>query len=266
MNELSLFGEDALPKLYKACETLAKSSMIPIHLRQKPQDVFAILVMGQELGIKPMQALNSINVIQGKPTISPQLMIAMIKSRLPEAIIKITSANGSVKCYTARSKDDLESGMFYESTWDMTKAKAMGLAQKDNYIKQPETMFRWRAVAESCRVTFPDILMGMYAPEEFQDIDGEIIKQKPLIDNSPLPNASDIDKDFPIPEEEKTVGPLYRIQQGKYKAKQLKDLTIEEIEEYNSDILSRKSLKSWEKDLVNIFDEYVSMIKVENEQ
>jgi hypothetical protein len=258
-NELTLFEKDNLDKMYKACTTLAKSKMIPVSIQGKPEDIFAILVMGAEIGIKPMQALNSINVIQGKPTISPQLMMAMIRGKLPGCIIDIKQnpATETVTCKTARSKEDLEAGLFYEAAWDMLRADKMGLSMKDNYKKQAKTMLTWRAVAESCRMTFPDIIMGLYVPEEFQDLEGKPLPQEV----SKAEQKSMMDEDFPIPEEETIVGDLYRIQHGKFRSKQLKDLTVEEIAEYREELLSRKTKKSWELDLISVFTEYLNSVE-----
>lgn len=253
-NELTLFGGESLELLYKACATLSKSKMIPVGLQGKQEDIFAILVMGNELGIRPMQALNSINVIQGKPTVSPQLMIAMIKGKLPDSVIDIKSdeVKGVVTCTTARSRQDLKDGLYFTSTWDMVKADKMGLSMKDNYKKQAETMLRWRAVAESCRITFPDIIMGLYMPEEFQDFEGNTI-EKP---------ESDIDKDFPIPPEEKVVGDLYRVQNGKFRSKQLKDLSVDEMAEYREELIKRTTpKKEWEINLINVFGQYLKSLE-----
>ena len=43
-----------------------------------PQSAVAIMVKGMELGLPAMAALNGITVIQGKPTVSPQLMLSLI--------------------------------------------------------------------------------------------------------------------------------------------------------------------------------------------
>ena len=45
-------------------------------------------------------------------------------------------------------------------------AKTLGLAGKDNWKKQPATMLKWRAVSACARVVFPDVIQGMYTPEE----------------------------------------------------------------------------------------------------
>lgn len=258
-NELTLFEGESLGRLYKACETLSKSKMIPVALQGKQDDIFAILVMGSELGIKPMQALNNINVIQGKPTVSPQLMIAMIRGKLPDAVIDVKSDHQKkeVKCKTARSKSDLEAGLFFESTWTLEKAERMGLTMKDNYKKQAETMLRWRAVAESCRITFPDLIMGLYIPEEFQDFDGKVI-----VEPANLTSKQMLDADFPIPQEEKEVGDLYRVQNGKFRGKQLKDLDLDEIAAYRDDLVRRTTpKKDWETELVSVFTEYLQSIE-----
>jgi hypothetical protein len=162
-----------------------------------------------------------------------------------------------VTCKTARSQEDLEAGLFYEAAWDMLRADKMGLSMKDNYKKQAKTMLTWRAVAESCRMTFPDIIMGLYVPEEFQDLEGKPLPQEV----SKAEQKSMMDEDFPIPEEETIVGDLYRIQHGKFRSKQLKDLTVEEIAEYREELLSRKTKKSWELDLISVFTEYLNSVE-----
>src|SRR3989304_4064742 len=58
-------------------ELLIRSGMLPTTLRQ-PEQVIAIMMRGKELGIGPMEALTSINVINGKVTSSTQLMLALI--------------------------------------------------------------------------------------------------------------------------------------------------------------------------------------------
>lgn len=162
----ALLNEDSLVLLEKRALTLSKSSILPEALRNKPADVLVILMMAFELDLPPMQAINGINVIYGRPTISPQLMIALIRRKIPGAIIKVEEGVLSCECFMARSgsKEDMEQG--YRACWDIGRAATMGLGSKDNYKKQPKTMLRWRAVGEAGRMIFPDILSGLYFPDE----------------------------------------------------------------------------------------------------
>lgn len=259
--ELSLYDKDKFDSAVKIAQTLAKSKIVPVAMQGKPEDVFAVLVMGAEIGIQPMTALNSINVIQGKPCISPQLMMALVRGRLPGSIIDIKQdeSKQTVTVRAARSKDELAAGLYYEATWSMERAERMGLTLKDNYKKQAKTMLTWRAVAEACRMQFPDIILGLYAPEEFQDFDGQLLDK--TVSKNELKTM--MDEDFPIPEEEKIVGDLYRIQHGKFRTKQLKDLTVEEIAEYREELIKRKTRKEWENDLISVFSQYLNTIEGE---
>lgn len=258
-NELSLYEENSFNAAMKIAQTLAKSKVVPASIQGKPDDIFAILALGSEIGLKPMQALNSINVIQGKPTVPPQLMMAMVYGRLSGAVIDIKQdpETKSAIVRTARTKQEFDDGLYYEAVWDMAKAERMGLAAKDNYQKQAKTMLTWRAVAEACRFKFPDIIMGLYVPEEFQDFDGKQLPSEVTKDE----RRTMMDEDFPIPEEEKTVGDLYRIQHGKFRSKQLKDLSIDQIAEYREELIGRKSKKDWEIDLIGVFTQYLNDVE-----
>ena len=261
--DISIFNEKQMELARAACRDMAVSLMLPVHLRNKPEDIFVIMLMGHELGLKPMQALQNIILIQGKPTVPPQLMMALIRSRLPGAIIKVESKNPDVTCTTARNREDYEANLGYTATWNMNKAIKMGLSTKDNYVKQAETMLRWRAIAEACRVTFPDIITGIYLPEEFQDFDGKTIETTASI-KSEIKDM--LEADFPIPEEEKKVGDLYRVQNGKFRGKQLKDLTIEDMAGYREELIKRTTpKKEWETDLISVFGQYLNSLETVNE-
>lgn len=161
----------------------SKSGILPPSLRGKPNDIVIVLQLAKELNLPPMQAINGINVIQGKPTISPQLMLAMIYKNYPDMIldIKEDEKNKSVTVKIAKNKDD----SFHESTWNADKAKSMGLIGKDNWQKQFMTMCKWRAVSEVVRTKFPHVIMGLYTPEELDskdqyvyDAQGEVVAEK----------------------------------------------------------------------------------------
>jgi hypothetical protein len=253
MSDLTLFQGDKLDSAVKAATMLSKSKIIPYALQGKVEDIFAILCMGQELGLAPMQALNSVNLIQGKTCISPQLMMAMVRSKLPGCVLNIKrdDANKKATVTAARSKQDLADGLFYESTWDMDRAKAMGLAGKDNYQKQAVTMLVHRACAEACRMVFSDIILGLYAPEEFQDFDGKTIETASV--------KSMIDEDFPIDPKDLEVGDNYLVQNGKFRGKRFGEIGVDALCEYREEMIKRGAKKDWEQNLISVIAQYANM-------
>lgn len=140
--------------------TLVKSRFLPAAV-DTPEKAMAIMLAGRELGIGPMEAFRSINVIQGKPTVSPQLMLALANRRGELEDIKIDT--NATRCVTTIKRKGRAP---HTETFGVAEATALGLMQKDNYKKQAMTMFKWRSLAANLRVTFPDVVLGLYTPEE----------------------------------------------------------------------------------------------------
>ena len=141
-------------------QMLVKTGFLPQSIKT-PEQAIAIILQGRELGIPTMTALQTINVIQGKITVSPQLMLALInRSGLSESF-QITNESNGAKCTMKRRGNPAHTEIFGDK-----EAQAMGLSGKDNYKKQPATMFRWRAVAACARLVFPDVVLGLYTPDE----------------------------------------------------------------------------------------------------
>lgn len=178
----------AIPEAVTMAEMLVKSGYLPQAVKT-PQQAFAIITLGNELGIGAWAALNGINVIQGKPTVSPQLMLSLIYSSGKAESITIDDGNGTAVSTVTMKRRGMEA---YTYTFSDDDAKAMGLLGKDNWRKQPVIMRKWRAVAGCARVVFPDVIMGMYTPDEIApdlhvSIDGDLLdtpqsSQKPAHD------------------------------------------------------------------------------------
>jgi hypothetical protein len=160
-------------------QMLLKSGFLPQSIKS-PEQALAIILQGRELGIGPMAALNNISIIQGKPTVSPQLMLAMANSTREVEDVQITSSEQGATVTIKR-----KGRKAHTTTFGPKDAKAMGLDGKDNYKKQPATMYQWRAVAANLRVTFADVILGLYTPDEM----GAVVDEEGSIEsgfNEPL--------------------------------------------------------------------------------
>jgi hypothetical protein len=164
---LSKIGQWALDaqQAQQVATALAKTSFVPKAFQGKPGEVTAAILAGAELGIEPMAALRSINIIQGTPAMSANALRALVQAQGHEVWIKEASPTRVVAC-AKRVGSDIE----HRSVWTIDRAKQMGLTGKDNWQKQPEAMLVARATSEVCRLVAADAILGMaYSIEELQD-------------------------------------------------------------------------------------------------
>ena len=139
---------------------LVKSGFLPPALNT-PEKVIAVALKGKELGVPMMEAISSINIIQGKPSISPQLMLALARRTGElESFACPTNEQGATCTVKRRGQPE------HTNHFGPKEALALGLSGKDNYKKQASVMYQWRAIAANLRVTFSDAVCGMYTPEE----------------------------------------------------------------------------------------------------
>lgn len=159
-NELAIILPEEWQVLTQQANALVASGFLPPSVNN-PQKAIAIMTLGRELGVGAWAALSSINVIQGKPTVSPQLMLALINRSGQLEDMKIS--DDGTTCTVAMKRKGRTG---HVSTFSMHDAASMGLNGKDNWKKQPGIMRQWRAVAAAARVVFPDVVLGLYTPEE----------------------------------------------------------------------------------------------------
>lgn len=159
-NALTVILPDEWRVMTQQAEALVGSGFLPQSVNTV-QKAVAIMTLGRELGIGAWAALSSVNVIQQKPTVSPQLMLALINcsGQLEDMLM---SDDGQACTVTMKRRGRTA----HTHSFSMQDAAAMGLSNKDNWKKQPAIMRQWRAVAACARVVFADVVLGLYTPEE----------------------------------------------------------------------------------------------------
>jgi len=156
-----------------------------------PEQAFVILQAGLDLGISPSAAMGGIHVIQGKATMSGQLMLALVQkaghrfevleSTEKQAHVRITRTNG----------------VTHEATFNLEDAKRAGLLGKDTWSKWPRQMVLNRAISECARYCCPEALSGIvYTPEDFDAVvtDGQLHETA-----SPVPALHALEDKTPEP-------------------------------------------------------------------
>lgn len=166
---------------------IAPSTILPTAYRGNAANAFVAAETGAALGLEPLQALASIAVINGRATLSSDLMAAVIR-RAGHTLRIVENSPESVTATLIRADDK---SFKFEVTWDKDKATKAGLwGQKGPWSQYPTQMLRARAITEVARQGASEALMGMiYSPEDFGATitdTGEVIEAE-IVNEAPAP-------------------------------------------------------------------------------
>lgn len=153
----------------KFSDYLAKSTIVPKDFANNPGNILVAIQWGMELGLQPMQAMQNIAVINGRPALWGDAVIALVRSSPLCEYIYETDDGETATCRVKRRGEEEQF-----RTFSQTEAKAAGLAGKQGpWTQYPKRMRQLRARAFALRDVFPDVLRGMPMAEELQDIPTE---------------------------------------------------------------------------------------------
>ena len=155
-----------LDEAFRLAEMLADSELVPKDFRGKPGNCMIAIQWGAEIGLKPLQALQNLAVINGRPCLWGDALIALVRSSpLCEYIIEDTAPNGTATCRVKRRNEPEQARSFSDAD-----AKTAGLLGKQGpWQTSPARMKQMRARGFALRDVFPDVLKGIALAEEVMD-------------------------------------------------------------------------------------------------
>lgn len=158
-----------LEQLWKLAGIMCRSGMMPKGL-DTPEAVSVAIQMGLEVGLMPMQAVQNIAVINGRPSIWGDAGLALVEASglLEDFDENISETSGSIvaRCWAKRRNRPTP----VERTFSMADAQRAGLWSKPGPWQQyPKRMLQMRARWWVLRDLFPDVLKGLSAREEVID-------------------------------------------------------------------------------------------------
>lgn len=157
---------NSLENAMRAAEIISKSSFCPSNMRN-PGDIVLALQMGQELGLKPMQALQNIAVINGKPCLYGDAQLALCRQSPDFEDIEETYSEAD-NSYTCRVKRRGQKEAVYTfSEKDARVAKLWG--KPGPWTTYPKRMLQRRARGFALMDTFGDLLKGFISSYEAMD-------------------------------------------------------------------------------------------------
>lgn len=186
MNQLqtqaNFLTPQSLQDAIQIADILAKSDFVPKDFQNKSGNILVALQWGAEIGLQPLQALQNIAIINGRPAIWGDAMLALVRQSGLLVAIKEEQTDKMATCTVQRKGEEP-----YTTTFTMEDAKRAGLANRNTWSAYPKRMMQMRARAYALRDVFPDVLKGMAIAEEEKDKEIDVT---PEIVQSEQPKAN----------------------------------------------------------------------------
>ena len=153
---------------------LVSSNIVPEQYRGKDNigNAIVALEMAQRIGASPLAVMQNLNIIHGRPSWSSTFIIAALNScgRFAPIRFEVTGEGDDRSCIawtTDKTGERLEGP---PASIAMAKAEGWFAKNGSKWKTMPELMLRYRAAAFFGRLYAPDVLNGMHATEEVEDI------------------------------------------------------------------------------------------------
>lgn len=192
MNELSTISVSDVERMAAA---VAKSKLFGV---TSPEQAMALMLVAQAEGLHPATAARDYHVINGRPALKADAMLA-----------RFLSAGGRVR-WISMTDERVEAEFSHPAggtvtiDWDAQRATRAGI-KNDMHKKYPRQMLRARVISEGIRSVFPGVAVGVYTPEEVVEFDDGPRARR---SEKPLPQG-DVQVEREIPRERPAVLPLY---------------------------------------------------------
>jgi hypothetical protein len=181
----ALYNPAAFDQIWRAAQMFSRSDLVPTAYKGKTENCFIAIEMADRMGISPFAMLQSLVIIQGKPSMEAKLIIALVNDSgifadpleyeivgsdpYPPAGTKPELHDYKVRAFATMKK----SGKLCQGPWITYKmVVGEGWLSKggSKWQTMPSIMFMYRAASFFAKVYCPNITMGMQTREEMEDL------------------------------------------------------------------------------------------------
>lgn len=157
----------SLDETYRMATAISASGLAPNTLKS-PEQVMVAIIAGAELGLPPFQSLQSFAVINGRPAIWGDGLIAVVRSQGFKVREWMEGEGDQMIAYCEVTRPD--NGEVIPGEFSVADAKKAGLWNKTGpWQTSPKRMLKMRARGFACRDGAADVLRGFQLREEVED-------------------------------------------------------------------------------------------------
>lgn len=171
-----VLNPQSFEQLVQFAQMAAKSTMVPPQYKGKPEDIMLAVQMGSELGLAPMQSLQNVATINGRPSVYGDALIGLCRQSVHCKDVE-ESITGEGDKMVAWCKATRVGAAPVNHSFSVEDAKKAGLWGKAGPWQQyPKRMLQMRARGFALRDAFPDVLRGLISAEEAGDTPPDTFK------------------------------------------------------------------------------------------
>lgn len=156
----------SIEEVFRLANAIHKSGLAPNGIKS-PEQITIAIIHGMEIGLPPLQAVQKIAVVNGRPTIWGDAVPALLWAK-GFKLREWMAGDGEIRCaFCEVTRPD---GTKIERAFSISDAKTARLWGKQGPWQQfPERMMQMRARGYACRDGASDVLSGLYFAEEMHD-------------------------------------------------------------------------------------------------
>lgn len=151
-------------------KNIANTALVPDAFRGKPAELLAVMVYGDELGMTPLRAIRSFNIISGQPSLKAEAKAAMVMSSPLCEYFTLVESTPDVARYTTKRRG---APVPVDMAYTMAEARSANLTGKQVWKSHPAAMLRARCSAALALAVYPDLVGGVYTDDEVEEIVAE---------------------------------------------------------------------------------------------
>ncbi len=176
-NEIAFMDFSNFENAWKTAEMISKARCIPKEFQGNPSDILVAIQFGHDLGMKPMTSLQNIMIVNNKPSIYGDAMLAVCMA-FPDFIDCIETYDSEKQessCTVKRKGREPLTRIFNKKMAEAAKlwGKVSSTGMPSPWVTSPERMLQFRSRSFALRDMFPDVLKGMPTVEEMRDVSPE---------------------------------------------------------------------------------------------
>jgi len=175
--------------MMELCKQISETDFVPKEKKNKPMECLLAIQYAAEVGLSPMFGLQNIHVINGKPSLGGDAMLALVKQHKDfiscDETIEGEGENMTAICELKRVNHKLHVSTY--TVQDAKTAKLWGKSTTKDYngkkiqipspwVTYPKRMLRYRALTNALRDVFPDAVCGLITTEEAHDYPTQPVK------------------------------------------------------------------------------------------